>query len=136
MKLVLSRQYQDDETKGLLTVFDGIEDVFSCKTLELPWKDNQHNISCIPENKYYCEKHIRPSGAKSFLVKDVPDRTDILIHSGNFAAGDNVDTEGCILVGMRFTDVNQDGHIDVLFSRLVISVMWKILPVKFELYVL
>ena len=90
MKLVLSRQYQDDETKGLLTVFDGIEDVFSCKTLELPWKDNQHNISCIPENKYYCEKHIRPSGAKSFLVKDVPDRTDILIHSGNFAAGDNV----------------------------------------------
>ena len=30
---------------------------------------------------------------------NVPNRTSILIHMGNFATGKKIDTEGCILVG-------------------------------------
>lgn len=37
----------DQGTMGLL-----MAPSFSCYTLELPWRDNQRNISCIPESEY------------------------------------------------------------------------------------
>jgi len=71
-----------------------------CDTLENPWIDNQRNISCIPEGEYEVRIRLpRESATRDYLhllVQDVPDRSYILFHRGNYPK----DTEGCILVGL------------------------------------
>lgn len=79
-------------------------------TLELPWKDNQKNVSCITEGEYEVRKvfnHHTVSGRSlpiSFELLDVANRDGILIHPGNTI----LDTKGCICVGMYF------GHLSTL----------------------
>ena len=71
-----------------------------CDTLENPWKDNQRNISCIPEGEYPVRLRLaRESASRDYLhllVQEVPNRDWILFHRGNTAK----DTSGCILVGL------------------------------------
>lgn len=65
-------------------------------TLELPWKNNQRQISCIPAAVYQCGVVNSPKFGRVYQVKNVPNRSHILIHAGNWVK----DTSGCILVGM------------------------------------
>jgi hypothetical protein len=65
-------------------------------TLELPWRNNATNASCIPPGSYRCV--IAWSHRYQRLMPrllDVPSRDGILIHPGNTTA----DTDGCILIG-------------------------------------
>tara|TARA_R100001530_G_scaffold2516_1_gene4098 strand:+ start:383 stop:865 length:483 start_codon:yes stop_codon:yes gene_type:complete len=68
-------------------------------TLELPWKNNVRNISCIPDGEYDVRmRYPRESATRDYLhllVQEVPNRDYILFHRGNSAN----DTSGCILVG-------------------------------------
>ena len=70
-----------------------------CDTLELPYKDNQRSVSCIPAGQYKVRLRLpRESATRDYihlLVQDVPNRDYILFHRGNSAK----DTRGCILVG-------------------------------------
>ena len=70
-----------------------------CDTLELPYRDNQRSISCIPTGEYKVRLRLpRESATRDYLhllVKDVKDRSHILFHRGNTAK----DSRGCILVG-------------------------------------
>lgn len=80
-------------------------------SLELPWKDNERNISCIPTGIYACEWNGHRSNNPSFRVLDVYDRTGILIHSGNMVTH----SQGCILLGTSFQknfDKNPDFFIE------------------------
>ena len=91
----------DSGTFGRLTI-DGSG--FSCFTLELPWKNNQSNVSCIPEGTYECEYTMSPRfGRKFYRLNRVPNRAGILFHAGNWAGdkskGLRTDVEGCILLG-------------------------------------
>lgn len=71
-----------------------VEGRLFCYTLERPFLYNIKNLSCIPIGNYHCSYHV--GGTKSgYLLKDVPDRSGIMIHAGNFIA----DTAGCILLG-------------------------------------
>ena len=71
-----------------------------CDTLELPYKDNQRNISCIPAGEYKVRLRLpRESATRDYihlLIQDVSDRDYILFHRGNSAK----DTRGCVLVGL------------------------------------
>tara|TARA_R100001224_G_scaffold3632_3_gene2186 strand:+ start:1777 stop:2169 length:393 start_codon:yes stop_codon:yes gene_type:complete len=71
-----------------------------CDTLELPYKDNQRSVSCIPSGSYKVRlRYPRESATRNYLhllVQDVKDRSYILFHRGNTAK----DTRGCILVGL------------------------------------
>ena len=122
--LVLTRTREDDyQTLGELSVYDNsLGEIFKCKTLELPWKDNKRRVSRIPSNHYEIVKHISPRFGKSLWIKDVPNRSEILIHRGNY----HRDTLGCILVGEKFYDIDNDGHLDVTNSKTTMERLYKI----------
>ena len=93
--LILRDTFTDESTIGELFV-NG--ERFG-DTLELPYRDNQTSISCIPTGEYKVRLRLpRESATRHYihlLVKDVKDRSHILFHRGNTAK----DTRGCILVG-------------------------------------
>lgn len=92
----------DQGTEGFLTQ---LETGFFCKTLELPWRDNQRSISCIPAGKYIVKVRQSPKYGRIYWVTKVPDRSWILIHSGNVAGdvekGFRTHVQGCILLGKK-----------------------------------
>jgi len=103
----IKRIMQDDyQTLGELTVPD--KD-YSCKTIELPWKNNERQVSCIPEGTYRVKKRFSPRFENHFILEDVPNRDLILIHHGNYKK----DVKGCILVGQDHVDIDGDRHLDV-----------------------
>jgi hypothetical protein len=105
MKLSIDRTYEEKQTKGYAAVFD-VEGtvIFTFDTLELPWKDNQKRISCIPKGVYDCRVRLAEQSASRdythLIVDDVPNRSYILFHRGNSAK----DSRGCILTGMMRGD--------------------------------
>jgi hypothetical protein len=133
---VISRSYGVKETTGCWYVIDGDRSLLNVKTIELPWKNNQKMVSCIPAGVYNVEKYIRPNKDECFWIKNVPGRDSILAHIGNYAAGVKVDTEGCILPGMRLVDLNHDGNLDVADSTTAMKLLLSLLPDKFKLYIL
>ena len=55
-KIVITRLVaQEKQTLGHLSLYDGTKVEFEAKTLELPWKDNWQNVSCIPPGLYRIE---------------------------------------------------------------------------------
>lgn len=100
--LVLLRLTRDSSipTSGVL-LFNG--EPF-CVTLELPWVNNERNVSCIPEGTYPLFKrrdavtHVGQKEKITYELLNVPGRSGILFHAGNSVK----DTQGCILLGCNF----------------------------------
>ncbi len=80
-----------------------------CKTLELGWHDNLPDKSCIPAGTYKMAPRFSPKhGLEVWTLQNVPGRSDIEIHVGNFSR----DTLGCILLGSAYEDFGKaDGDI-------------------------
>lgn len=131
MKLLIERI--DDsgvQTLGKMYVLDNNNSIeFSCDTLELPWKDNKRNVSCVPSGDYKVVKRYSPKFGNHFHLTNVKNRSYILIHKGNYYT----DIRGCILVGSDLTDINKDGHLDVISSGNTMNKLLKIMPDKFDL---
>lgn len=86
-----------DDSKTMARLYVGNELIGY--TLELPWKDNSPRVSCIPTGTYDVAFRDDPGSAykyKHLHVKNVPGRSWILFHIGNFLK----DTKGCILPGL------------------------------------
>lgn len=132
MKAVLSREYTNVQTLGRIVIFEGNKVRLQIVTLELPWNGNQKNVSCIPEGKYEVHKVHSPKFGRCFEVQNVENRSAILFHAGNYKD----DTEGCILPGMGYEDINDDGNLDVIQSKHALTKMLNILPDSFELYII
>ena len=121
--------YGDKQTLGCLSVlFDG-SIVHTCHTLELPWKNNAFQVSCIPEGTYQVEKRYSTKFKNHFHITEVKNRSFILIHSGNYYTV----ILGCVLVGKGLADINKDGLKDVTQSRNALKELLAIMPDKFEL---
>jgi hypothetical protein len=78
-------------------------------TLELPWENNQHDVSCIPAGSYHAVRRLSHlhggTGVHDydvFELMDVPSRGAIELHIGNLPH----DSKGCILLGSNFGTVN------------------------------
>ena len=89
MKLELIRTYNPDGVNGELLI-DGVK---VCNTIELPWKENQSRVSCIPEGKYELTKRYSLRFGWHLLVNNVVNRSYILIHAFNDAVKES---KGCI----------------------------------------
>jgi len=136
MKLLISRTYNDNFTIGSMFVLDGEKLVYRCKSIELPWVNNQRNISCIPEGEYNVIKDYSNKRGNVFRLLYVRGRSGILIHVGNYVAGYQKDSSGCILPGTFFTDINNDGMLDIAESQVAMNMLWNVLPDKFKLIVI
>lgn len=117
-------RYEVRQTLGYFVVFDELKKLYEGRTMELAWRNNQLRISCIPAGSYECIKHTSPKFGLCFWVQDVPGRSEILIHPGNY----NTDLLGCIAPGRTHTDINKDGMIDVTNSRATLKKLLEVLP--------
>jgi len=121
--VIITRMYDDKQTTGLL-VAQKNGATFLCKSLELKYLNNQKNISAIPVGQYQCVWSYSPKFMKyTYEVKNVPSRSGIRIHSGNYAFKfmGSADILGCILLGNALKDINSDYVPDIINSRLTIS---------------
>jgi len=98
-----------------------------CKTLELPWKDNAPQISCIPVGTYECQPWDSIKFPNVWEITDVPDRVAILIHNANTPN----QIKGCVAVGMTYGVF--DGVQGVARSREALNFLRQTLPPKFTL---
>jgi hypothetical protein len=89
MELLIKRTYYEDGTNGELFI-DGVQ---QCFTIELPWHNNDHGISCIPEGRYHLAKRNTVKFGNHLLVENVQGRSFILIHPANDALKELL---GCI----------------------------------------
>lgn len=119
------------QTNGVLYVVQDNKILFECFTLELPWKDNQRRISCIPEGEYKAIKHRSPKFGDSVWIQNVPNRNEILIHPANYVR----QLLGCIAVGDSLRDIDGDGLEDVTNSRNTMNKILALLPKNFDVVV-
>jgi hypothetical protein len=90
MELLLQRMYRTGlPTNGNL-FYNGRQ---ICHTIELPWFNNERNVSCIPEGTYQLNKCFSEKSGWHFTVRDVTNRTFIAIHPANDAFKE---LRGCI----------------------------------------
>jgi len=131
MKATITRdKLQEAQTLGTLVLKDDEGNkLFTCKTLELPWLNNKKNESCIPLGNYKVSLRQSAKYNKHYHIQDVPGRSFVLIHIGNF----NTQTKGCILVGEKLADLNADGYKDVTNSKATLQKLLKIAPEGFDL---
>lgn len=114
---ILRLRRSDQGTEGIL-----ISEEFNCKTLELPWRENQRQISCIPPDIYNVEIRISNKYGRVYWIRNVPNRSYILIHSGNYAGdkekGFKTHVMGCILLGKKSGFLGK--QVAVLNSRIAV----------------
>ncbi len=89
MELQLLRSYFPNGTNGELWYGDHL----ICHTIELPWLNNQRNISCIPEGTYKLQKRFAEKFQWHLVLTKVPGRQLILMHTANNAL---LQLRGCI----------------------------------------
>lgn len=115
-RVILTRHYQTQEaTYGQLVVHAGVQIVFECLCLELPWKNNEPLVSCVPSGEYDMFLEYSPAfKIDLWELKDIPGRSECKIHTANYVRQLN----GCIAPGRTFTHIDKDGIFDVTQSDL------------------
>lgn len=126
-------------TLGWLNIVDNAGDVsWFCAALELPWRENENNISRIPDGRYIAEV-VEESPAFDYehvwlhdegSVYAAGDRSGLKIHIANFAR----QLDGCVAVGKRFVDIDGDGVLDVTESESTLQELVDRIPQKTELH--
>ena len=119
-------KYLFNETLGEGQVGD-----FKFVTLELPWKNNQRRISCIPPGTYKGVKRTSPKYGLHVHILDVPGRDLILMHNANYVT----QLEGCVAVGEAIKDINADGTLDVTNSVKTLKKLVSLLPGSFTIII-
>ena len=131
---LLTRQASEDQ--GTLGSFYSWG--FSCMTLELPWRDNQKNISCIPAGRYITKLIYSQKFKDVYWLREVEDRTGILIHAGTWAGdkekGFKTHSYGCILLG-KYSGIYQNQKAVFYSKPMVNALMAWMKKEEFELEV-
>lgn len=125
--VTIIRNYSYNETFGTLVATRNGK-TFTCKTLELPWKNNQRGVSCIPPGIYPAKYTFWMAKVRSnYLLQNVLNRSGIFLHHGNYAfkKTGKPDIEGCILLGAYYTDLNGDKTLDITSTKVTVEAFQK-----------
>jgi Family of unknown function (DUF5675) len=112
MELVLQRSYYKGGTNSAL-FYRGL---FKGFAIELPWRDNQRNVSCIPEGTYPLKARFSEKFGHHLLLQDVPDRNLILIHPANDARKELL---GCIAPVTYLSGIGKGTNSRHLIQKIV-----------------
>jgi hypothetical protein len=112
MNLMLYRTYLSGGTNGEL--FNGEQHV--CSTIELPWRNNARNLSCIPEGRYELVLRFNARFNEHLMLKDVKGRSDVLIHPANNAVRE---LKGCIAPVTKLNGEGMGSGSKVAFRKLL-----------------
>ena len=109
-ELTITRQ--KNTLSGMFGKLTDSEHTLLAYSIELPWRNNQQNISCIPVGRYLCKWTWSPAFRRyMYLVTDVPGRSGIRIHKGSYAGatdyGFRADFLGCISFGRGYTQLGK-----------------------------
>src|SRR5271154_2085768 len=111
MELELIRKYFAEGTNGQIL----FQERLVTYTIELPWKNNQARVSCIPEGKYELVKRWSPKFGRHLQVMNVPGRELILIHPANEAL---CELKGCIAPVLFITGAGKGIRSRMALKRL------------------
>lgn len=75
MELTLYRTYDPEGVNGRLCR----DEELICHTVELPWRANAKQLTCIPEGRYRLRRRHSARYRWHIELEDVPGRSDILI---------------------------------------------------------
>lgn len=115
----------DQGTFGILALDDGT----TFHSLELPWRNNEHGLSCIPTGTYMFKKVDSPRHGACYMGMHIPGRDAIEIHAANYAGdvtlGFRSDLLGCIALGKEIGPLEIPGPLRqqmcALRSRIAIA---------------
>lgn len=127
------------ETLSRVYVQEDGQTLYRCVLLELPWRDNQNNLSRIPEGRYVFEqletsqafnyRHFWVHDEDSHMTADT--RAGIKWHIANFAR----QLRGCGAPGREFVDLDGDGLLDVTHSETTLNELLDVAPEQTELHI-
>jgi len=125
--LTLNREINSD--RGVLGTLATAEGQEVCKTLELPWRNNLPNVSCIVPGTYTLIPYTSDKHPHAFHVTEVPGRSNVLIHAGNYVEH----SQGCILVGESWQIMGCPKQLAVADSRKALRSILEQYPAGFRL---
>jgi Family of unknown function (DUF5675) len=111
MEIFLTRTYFKSGTNGKITYLGNLV----CESIELPWRDNKKNISCIPEGRYLLIKRMHTRHGLQLAISNVVNREAILIHPANFAMRE---LQGCIAPVSKCTGEGKGEYSRIALERL------------------
>ena len=125
MRIELFRlEYEEKQALGDCAITENGKDIFLAKSLERADNNNQRNISCIPSGEYLCVlEYSNRFDCDLWEIKGVPDRSECKFHSANYWH----DLNGCIALGTKYLDIDNDGFRDVLNSKNTMKKFHKVL---------
>jgi hypothetical protein len=125
MKIEIFRlEYEEKQVLGDCVITENDEELFTSKSLERADNNNQRMISCIPEGEYLCVlEYSDKFDCDLWEIKGVPNRSECKFHSANYWHQIN----GCIALGDKLLDINNDGFRDVLNSQNTMKKFHKVL---------
>jgi hypothetical protein len=100
-----------DGTWGACVTGDG----YGALSLELPWRDNRENVSCIPYGRYVCSwEYSNHFKRKTYLLEGVHNRKGVRIHTANRIG----ELRGCIALGNElFRPTEPNGPFAIFDSK-------------------
>lgn len=122
MVLELTRTYFPKGTNGKLEC----EGKLICNTIELPWKNNETKVSCIPEGEYFIRKRYSRKFQWHMEIIEVKNRNVILFHPANNAMKE---LNGCIAPVTKISGAGLGLQSRKAFTRLR-TIVYKALDEK------
>lgn len=122
MVLLITRTYFPEGTNGNLEC----EGKLICKTIELPWMENQKKVSCIPEGKYLLQKRYSNKFKWHIEIMNVSNRGSILFHPANNAIKE---LNGCIAPVTKISGAGLGLMSRKAFTKLI-TIVYKALDEK------